>query len=207
MYRPPAFTVDDADEALAMATAIGFGHLVAAGPDGLVSTPLPFLIDADEGLVRAHLARANPILDLAPTDALLIVPGIDAYVSPGWYPSKREHGRVVPTWNYEVVQLHGRLHVHDTAWTDRLVRDLSDHHERSMPQPWTVDDAPADFVERQLRAIVGISLRVERVEAKRKLSQNRDARDAEGAAVGLEARGRRAMATAVRTEHPDLTTS
>lgn len=203
MYQPPAFAVDDDGEALEMARSIGFGHLVAHGADGLVSTPVPFLIDGD-GLVRAHLARANPILSLAPTDALLVVPGLDAYVSPGWYPSKREHGRAVPTWNYEVVHLHGRLQTHATDWTEQLVRDLSDHHERAMPAPWSVDDAPDDFVERQLRAIVGISLEVGRVEAKRKLGQNRSGEDAAGVVAGLESTGHDSIAAAVRARHPDL---
>lgn len=187
-----------------MASAVGFGHLVAHGTAGLVSTPLPFLVDDDGALVRGHLARANPILSVAPATALLVVPGVDAYVSPGWYPSKREHGRVVPTWNYEVVHLHGELRTHDREWTERLVRGLTDHHERTMSTPWSVDDAPGDFVERQLTAIVGISLTVGRVEAKRKLSQNRSHDDAAGAADGMESTGGTTMATAIRRQHHAL---
>ena len=146
-----------------MVRSTGFGHLTVVGADGLVSTPMPLMIDDDASIVRGHLARRNSVLAAAPSDALLIVPLTDAYISPGWYPSKREHGRVVPTWNYEVVHLHGRLVTHDDAWTLGLVRDLTDHHESTMPQPWSVDDAPDDYIEGLLRAIVGVSLTVTRV--------------------------------------------
>ncbi len=117
-----------------MARAAGFGHLVVAGPDRLASTPVPFLISDDGAQVRAHLARPNMIWKLAPCDALLIVPLGDAYISPGWYPSKAEHGKVVPTWNYEVVHLHGRLVAHDdAAWTSTMVSDLTDLNESELP--------------------------------------------------------------------------
>ena len=107
MFLPRPFTEPDRSAAVALAQAVGVGHLVVGGTDGFCSTPMPFLVD-DEGVsVRGHLARPNPLLALLPADALLIVPGTDAYISPSWYPSKREHGRVVPTWNYEVVHLRG----------------------------------------------------------------------------------------------------
>jgi transcriptional regulator len=125
------------------------------------------------------------VLAAAPVDALVIVPISDAYVSPSWYPSKQEHGKVVPTWNYEVVHLHGRLVTHDPDWTLALVRELTDHHEAGLPEPWSVDDAPSEFVDGLLKAIVGVSLEVTRVEAKRKLSQNKPAPDLDGAIAGL----------------------
>lgn len=206
MYLPRHFTENDRDAAVAMTRSAGFGHLTVAGPDGLVSTPVPFLIDDDATLVRAHLARRNPVLATAPTDALLLVPVSDAYVSPSWYPSKAEHGKVVPTWNYEVVHLHGRLAAHDPAWTRQLVRDLTDHHEAGLPTPWSVDDAPDDYTEGLLGAIVGISLEVTRVEAKRKLSQNKASGDLDGAIAGLrsaERRGSHFVADAMDRHRPE----
>lgn len=187
MYRPPHFRVDD-DVALEMVDAVAFGHLVVVGTEGLDATPLPFLLDrrAEGCSIRCHVARANPIWRSAPCDSLLIVPSAGAYVSPSWYPSKAEHGAVVPTWNYEVVHLHGRLVAHhDVAWLGDLVRRLTDRHERDLPVPWSVDDAPPEFVDRQLRAIVGLEVEVVRVEGKRKLSQNRDEADRDGVVTGL----------------------
>lgn len=206
VFMPPAFTESDFAAAVEMVRAARFGHLTVAGPSGLVSTPMPLLVDDDGAMVRGHLAKSNPVLAAAPADAMLIVPGGDAYVSPGWYPSKAEHGRVVPTWNYEVVHLHGHLVTHDPDWTLQLVRDLTEHHEATMPQPWSVDDAPDDFIVGMLKAIVGVSLQVTKIEAKRKLSQNRPAIDLDGAVAGLRATGRAgdvAMADAMELHRPD----
>ena len=186
MYLPQHFREDDTVAAVAMARRAGFGHLVAAGPDGLSSTPLPFLISDAGTQVRAHLARPNSIWKLAPCDALLVVPVDDAYISPSWSPSKAEHGKVVPTWNYEVVHLHGRLVARDDAeWTATMVRDLTDLHEAELPAPWSVDDAPSDYIEQLMRGIVGVELEVVRVEAKRKLSQNKTDTDRAGMIAGL----------------------
>jgi len=147
--------------------------------------------------MRAHFARANPHwrrLDGA--GALMIVPVVDAYLSPSWYPSKHEDPRVVPTWNYEVVHLHATVHVRDDpAFVESVVRALTDLHEtsrvRDAPTPavWSVDDAPAEFIARQLRAIVGVELTIDRVEAKRKLSQNRSEEDRAGVVAGLRSSG------------------
>lgn len=190
MYRPRHFAEDRVDVIVELARSAGFGHLVVNGPGGLVSTPVPFLIDDGATLVRAHLARPNGLWKLAPCDALLIIAVDDAYISPNWYPSKAEHGRVVPTWNYEVVHVHGRLVAHDDAeWIGRQVRDLTDHNEQQLTVPWSVDDAPADYVDQMLRGIVGIELAIERIEGKRKLSQNRDAGDRRGVVAGLAASG------------------
>ncbi len=186
MYLPRHFTEDSTDAAVAMARTAGFGHLVIHGADGLASTPMPFLISDDGASVRGHLARPNAIWRSAPCDALLVVPVSDAYVSPSWYPSKAEHGKVVPTWNYETVHLHGRLIAHDDAeWTERMVRDLTAHHEAPLRSPWSVDDAPADYVAQLMRGVVGIALEVTRIDAKRKLSQNKSAADIAGAIRGL----------------------
>lgn len=206
MFMPRPFVESDLLAATAMARGVGFGHLTLAGADGLISTPLPFLVDDELTVVRGHLARPNPVLAVAPADALLVVPVSDAYVSPSWYPSKQEHGKVVPTWNYEVVHIHGLLSVHDPDWTLQLVRDLTDHHESKMPSPWSVDDAPDSYIDGLLKAIVGISLQVTRVDAKRKLSQNKSTADLDGAIDGLRSvdrRGADGVAEAMERHRPE----
>ena len=124
--------------------------------------------------------------------------GPDAYISPGWYASKAEHGRVVPTWNYVTAHVYGRFVVHDDpVWTEDLVRRLTTKHEAYRDHPWSVDDAPRSFIDGQLRAIVGIELEITRIEAKAKLSQNRPAADVEGVIAGLRERGDKESADAV----------
>ena len=198
MYLPRHFREDDTGTAIEMARSVGFGHLVVHGVDGLSSTPMPFLIADDGAMVRGHLARPNAVWRSAPCEALLVVPVSDAYVSPSWYPSKAEHGKVVPTWNYEVVHLHGRLIAHDDAdWTATMVNDLTDLNEASLPSPWSVHDAPADYIDQLMRGIVGVALEVSRIEAKRKLSQNKSDTDVAGIIAGL-ADSPRSGAEAVR---------
>jgi transcriptional regulator len=120
-------------------------------------------------------------------------------MSPAWYATKREHGRVVPTWNYITAHVYGELVIHDdVAWLEALVRRLTAHHEDGRPAPWSVDDAPTDYIAGQLRAIVGVEIRIERIEAKAKLSQNRSDADFAGSIAGLEASGKPAMAEAMR---------
>jgi transcriptional regulator len=167
-----------AAEAAEFAATVGVGHLVTVTDAGLDSSFVPFLVDrhADGFVVRAHIAAANPQRHAiaAGGAGLLIVQGPDAYVSPGLYPTKQEHGRVVPTWNYALVHLHGRLQpIDDRDRLLALVTALTDRHERRRPDPWAVSDAPADFIDSQLKAIVGVELVVDRVEGKAKLSQNR----------------------------------
>jgi transcriptional regulator len=197
VYRVGAFAQDDPAAVTALARQAGFGHLTVAGADGrLLSTPMPFLISDDAATVRAHLARPNPVWRAAPCRALLIVPVSDAYVSPSWYPSKAEHGKVVPTWNYEVVHVHGALVAHDDpAWVEQLVRDLTDHHEQRLEAPWSVDDAPPDYVAQMVRGIVGIEIVIEELLGKRKLSQNRSAEDGAGVVAGLDGSGTRGATT------------
>ncbi len=193
MYLPPHFAVNDADLVRALIDRARFGHLVTMTADGLDATPLPFVIDDDLTTVRAHIARANPQWRTADgADALLVVPVSDTYVSPRWYPSKAEHGRVVPTWNYEVLHLRGTLTVdHDADTLESIVRALTDREEALLGDPtWSVDDAPADFVAKQLGAIVGITLQVTAIDAKRKLSQNRSDGDRDGVVDGLRSTGR-----------------
>ena len=134
MYRPTAFAEDDLDVVLDMIDQASLAHLVVHTPDGFESSPLPILAEVRDGVVqlRGHLARPNPLWRLAPCDALVIVALSDAYISPSWYPSKAVNGKVVPTWNYEVVHAHGTLVAHDDVeWLERLVRDLTERHERA----------------------------------------------------------------------------
>lgn len=207
MYVPAANAVPDPDEARAMVADVGAATFVTSGEDGFPwATWLPVLWVGDR--VVAHLARANPhwreVADGAP--CLLVVDGPQAYVSPGWYASKAEHGRVVPTWNYESVQLRGRATVHDDPeWLRAVVTDLTDAHEAGRPQPWHVTDAPEAYVAGQLRGIVGLEVVVEQVSAKAKLSQNRSAADQAGVVAGLEASGDPrdgAVAAAMRRRDP-----
>jgi transcriptional regulator len=192
MYRPRAFVEDDIETLLGMIDRASLAHLVAHGPDGFESSPLPVLGAVDErGVVRlrGHLARPNPLWRLAPCDALVVVPLSDAYVSPSWYPAKAEHGKVVPTWNYIAVHAYGALAIVDDAeWLRRLVTRLTDLHESFSAVPWKVTDAPAAFVDQMLKGIVGIELKLTRLEGKWKLSQNRPETDQAGTVAGLEAR-------------------
>lgn len=190
----------------------GAADLVTLTPEGLVATMLPFIYvppagDGDgaheahgaRGALHGHLARNNPQWKLESVgEALAIVRGPDSYITPGWYASKAEHGRVVPTWNYVTAHVYGRLVVHDDpVWTEDLVRRLTAKHEAYREHPWAVDDAPRAYVEGQLRAIVGISLEITRIEAKAKLSQNRPPADVDGVIAGLRERGDRESADAV----------
>src|SRR5919202_3080679 len=201
MYVPAAFAMSD-EEVRALLARHGAADLVTSTSQGLLATMLPFVFDPDageRGALLGHVARNNPQWREAVTgEALVIVRGPDAYVSPSWYVSKAEHGRVVPTWNYVTAHVYGRLVVHDDAtWVEALVRRLTEKHEGGRVHPWSVDDAPARFVEGQLRAIVGVELLITRIEAKAKLSQNRPEADVAGVIAGLDARGERATADAV----------
>jgi transcriptional regulator len=206
MYVPAHFAADDAAVHELLAHH-GAADLVTATPQGLLCTLLPFVYDPDagpRGALLGHLARNNdqwaqPVVG----EALVIVRGPDAYVTPNWYASKAEHGRVVPTWNYVTAHVYGRLVVHDDpVWVGGLVRRLTDRHEADNPKPWSVDDAPGAFIAGQLRAIVGVELIISRVEAKFKLSQNRSEADVTGIIEGLEARGDVAGAAAMRANNP-----
>lgn len=196
MYLPDYFRPSDADVAELLAS-MGAGELVTATGAGILATMLPLIWEPADGSadgrgrLMGHLARKNrQWQEPALGEALVIVRGPDAYISPAWYETKREHGRVVPTWNYVTAHLHGRLVIHDDpAWCERNVRALVERHERGRPEPWSVDDAPPPYIDGQLRAIVGVEVIVSRIEAKSKLSQNRSAADVLGAIAGLEAVG------------------
>ena len=158
------------------------------------------------GALLGHVAIKNDQWrEPALGESLAIVRGADAYISPSWYPAKREHGRVVPTWNYVTIHAYGRLVVHqDPAWLEANVRRLVEAHEGARPTPpapWSVDDAPRSYIEGQLKAIVGVELLIDRLEAKSKLSQNRSDADIEGTIAGLEADGERGVSAAIRRVH------
>ncbi len=194
MYIPAAFREDDPAHLRALIRAHPLATLVVQGDGGLVANHLPLLLHERDGRValRGHVARANPLWrslgDGCP--ALAVFHGPQAYVSPGWYPSKRVDGRVVPTWNYAVVHAHGTLAaIDDPAWVHGLVCALTDVHEAQQPEPWAVSDAPDDFVEQMVRAVVGIELAVARLEGKWKMSQNRAAADRDGVVQGLRGLG------------------
>ena len=193
MYIPRFNVMDDPAEIRAFVESIGSAEVVTVGGDGTpVATLLPILWSADGGTVIAHFARANPHWRQIEDGSrfLAIIAGPQAYISPSWYAEKAEHGRVVPTWNYSAVLLRGTVRVHDDpAWVREAVTSLTDHHEQPREQPWAVTDAPETYVEKNLKAIVGLEMLVERVEAKAKLSQNRSDADRAGVVAGLRAEG------------------
>jgi len=203
MYVPKHFAADD-ETIHELLVNHGAADLVTMTPDGLVATMLPFVYDSSRHALLGHLARNNdqwqrPVIG----EALVIMRGPDAYITPQWYASKREHGRVVPTWNYVTAHVYGTLTVHDDpAWVEDLVRRLAQHHEAGRPEPWSVDDAPERYFTGQLRAIVGIELAISRIEAKVKLSQNRPAADIDGVVEGLRADGDEVTAAAVAVHRP-----
>lgn len=183
MYVPAHFQATPQQLSAVLADP-GLAELVTPGPDGLVATPLPMLYQPAEdglGVLQGHVARNNPHWRAAINaagESLAIVRGPDAYISPSWYRSKAEHGRVVPTWNYLSVHLYGRLVVHEsTDWLLELVTRLTAVHEAAAGSTWQPTDAPSAYLEGQLRAIVGLELVISRVEAKAKLSQNRSVAD------------------------------
>ncbi len=202
MYVPPAYRETRADVLHALVRAHPLGTLVTAGAAGLTANLIPFdLVETAGGTVlRAHLARANPQCDelRSGAETLVIFQGPEAYVTPSWYAAKAEHGRVVPTWNYAVVQVRGRPQVFDAPdWLAAQVGRLTEGHEAGRAHPWAVSDAPETFIAGQLRAIVGLEIPVERIEGKWKMSQNRSEADRSGVAEGLRAEGAEAAADLV----------
>jgi transcriptional regulator len=193
MYTPSAFAITDLHELQQQILGTRLALLVTHGEQGLQASHLPLLLNTDEGpngTLYGHFAKANPQWKELQNgaEALVIFAGADAYVSPGFYPSKAEHGKVVPTWNYVAVHAYGTAEVFTDA--DRLltlVSALTDRHEAGSAQPWKVADAPADYIDGMLKAIVGFALPIQRLEGKRKLSQNRNTADIAGVREGLSA--------------------
>jgi transcriptional regulator len=194
MYLPEQFRVDDVAALHALMRARPFATLVSAGADGLMATHLPTVLTdgGPYGTIECHVARANPHWRAfaGGAEALLIFQGPEGYVTPNWYASKAEHGKVVPTWNYAVVHAHGRAEaMDDVAWLRRHVGELTAQQEASEAKPWAVTDAPDSFIAGMARAIVGIRLPIARLEGKWKMSQNRELEDRKGVVAGLGRRG------------------
>ncbi|WEN16653.1 FMN-binding negative transcriptional regulator [Rhodanobacter sp. AS-Z3] len=187
MYTPKPFEETRADVLAGLMRAYPFATVVANTANGFVANHLPF--EQVDGVLHGHVARGNELVQMDGTEVLLVFRGPDGYISPNWYPTKHETGREVPTWNYAVVHVHGRLRViDDAAWLRVLLERLTDHHEANQPRPWKITDAPEDHIEKSLRAIVGLEVVVDRVEGKFKLSQNHPARNRAGAVAGLRER-------------------
>ena len=207
MYVPEAFAEIRPEVLQRLMHDAPLGMLVTHADGALEANHLPFLLDADRGgagPLLAHVARANPIWrQVRDGDAVLVVfRGAQGYVSPNWYPSKQETHRHVPTWNYEVVHAHGRIRVRDDATFVRgVVARLTRRHEATEPAPWKMTDAPADYIDEMLTRIVGLEVELTRLEGKRKLSQNRDARDHANIVATLESRGD-ALAAAMKRDAP-----
>ena len=191
MYNPSSFAIKDLDDLRQQLLVTRLAMVVTHGDQGLQASHLPLLFKPDEGpngTLYGHFARANPQWKelQSGAEALVIFAGADAYVSPGFYPSKAEHGKVVPTWNYVAVHAYGTADVFtDAERLLNLVSALTDRHEAGRALPWKVVDAPADYIDGMLKAIVGFALPIQRLEGKRKLSQNRSAEDIAGVREGL----------------------
>jgi transcriptional regulator len=195
MYTPPAFRDDDLRSLRATIRAARLAILVTATAEGPLATNLPLFLDENEGehgVIYGHVAKANPHWRVPPVgEALAMFMGPDAYVTPAWYQTKQETGKVVPTWNYVAVHAHGPIEFFEDA--DRLlevVTRLTNLHEGERSAPWAVSDAPADFIQSQLKGIVGLRMPITRLEGKRKMSQNRNEADRVGVVSGLSSSDR-----------------
>ena len=203
MYTPAHFDEPRAEVLQALIQAHPLGLLVTHGAGGLDANHIPFELEpqhGNAGLLRAHVARANPVWQQvqAGDEVLVVFRAGEAYVSPNWYPSKHEAHRQVPTWNYQAVHVHGRITVHDDVrWVRGLVARLTRRHEAAEPCPWKMGDSAPEFIDGLLAAIVGLEVEITRIEGKRKLSQNKEVRDIEGAAAALDARGETIVSAAM----------
>jgi transcriptional regulator len=207
MYIPEHFKPTD-DDVLSLLRDHGAVDLITVTVRGLLATLLPMAWDepgsrpglGEHGALLGHVAIKNDQWrEPAIAESMAIVRGPDAYISPSWYVAKREHGRVVPTWNYVTIHAYGRLVIHeDPSWLEANVRRLVETFEGARDAPWGVDDAPRPYIEGQLRAIVGVELLIDRLEAKSKLSQNRSEADIDGTIAGLEADGDTGVSAAMR---------
>ena len=204
MYIPRHFSVSDeiAREFLAKTTS---GHLVTNTADGLRATFIPVHFRPTTDSLIGHLARGNEQWSKhAHGETLFIATAIDSYISPTWYASKKEHGKVVPTWDYMMAHIYGELSIHDDVeWLRAAVSELTDSFEQNRSQPWKVSDAPEDYVAGQLRAIVGVELKVSRLEVSFKMSQNKTKADLDGVIAGLASDGKSQIASLVDQLRPD----
>ena len=202
MYQPAAFREDRLEILHALIRSHPLATLITAGEGGLIANLVPFIVTeaGDKGTLRAHIAKANGQVNAlrAGAETLVVFQGPEAYITPSWYTSKREHGRVVPTWNYVVVQVRGTPRViDDAAWLRNQIDALTSSQEKHRNPAWKVSDAPAEFISGQLGAIIGIEIPVATIDGKWKVSQNRSAADRRGVQDGLQTEGRLDMATLV----------
>lgn len=197
MYLPSYHTQPDANAAYTLIAAHPLGAWVCPSAEGLVANHIPFIFEASRGVcgtLLGHVSKANPVwrqLNLAEAQpSVVMFQGPQAYITPNWYPSKAEHGKVVPTWNYSVAHAHGTARaVHDAAWLLDLLTRLTAANEAAQPMPWQVQDAPPDFINRLLAAVVGIEIPIDRLECKLKVSQDEALADRLGTVAGLNAKG------------------
>jgi transcriptional regulator len=213
LYQPPHHREERLHLQHELIRRYPLGTLVTLGAEGLTANPVPFILDASRGkygLLQAHLARANAQWrDFDPgVDALVIFQGAQTYITPSWYATKRETGKVVPTWNYVTVQVHGSLRVvEDRDWLAKQIAALTVLNEAGRQTPWSVHDAPTPFIEAQLKGIIGIEISISRIEGKWKVSQNRPEADRRGVVAGLLDEGDEAsrdMAELVRHGRAEL---
>jgi transcriptional regulator len=199
VYQPPHFREERREVLNGLIRSHPLATLVSDGPEGLDANHIPMILDEERDVLLCHVARGNDLAKGRRREVLALFQGPQAYVTPGWYETKREHGKVVPTWNYAVVHVHGTLTVHDDRdWLLRHVSRLTDRHEQGRAEPWQVSDAPEAYIAAQLKGIVGLEIAIRRIEGKWKVSQNRPAADRAGVAVGFDA-AEPAMAGLVRT--------
>lgn len=203
MYIPAHFSENRPEELHRIINEHPLGALVTHTSQGLDANHIPFEFDAGKGphgTLQAHIARNNPLKDIADdAEVMVIFRSVDAYISPNWYPSKHETHRQVPTWNYEVVHAHGRIRIiDDEKFIRGVVARLTRKHEASEPRPWKMGDAPLYYMDQMVRMIVGLEIEVTRLEGKRKLSQNREARDIAGAINALSEKNREDIASQMK---------
>jgi len=191
MYQPSAFREERLETLHELIRAHPLATLITAGPGGLIANFVPFILAdmGDKGTLRAHIAKANDQVNALAVGAetLVVFHGPEAYITPSWYVSKKEHGRVVPTWNYAVIQVRGTPRVlDDPAWLRTQIGALTAAQESQRPEPWNVTDAPEPFIDGQMRAIIGVEIPILTIEGKWKVSQNRSAADRQGVYEGLK---------------------
>jgi transcriptional regulator len=201
MYAPPVFREDRVDVMQDLMRAHPFATLITIEDGQLNANHIPFALHieggSEFGILRGHVARPNPVWSEfdAAIDALVVFQGAHHYVTPSWYPSKAEHGKVVPTWNYAIVHAQGPLRaVEDPDWLLAHLHTMTDGQETGRDAPWNVDDAPPDYIEKMVRGIVGLEIPITRLDGKWKMSQNRNAADRAGVVAGLAAEGTEAAA-------------
>jgi transcriptional regulator len=195
MYQPPLFRETRPDVLHALIRAHPLGTLISSGEDGPIANPLPFVLDSavePHGRLRVHLTKANPqwrvLADNPGAPVLVVFQGVDGYITPSWYETKRETGKVVPTWNYAMVQVRGTARViEDATRLAQQIGDLTGLHENKRQEPWAVSDAPDAYIQSQIKGIVGIEIDIAEISGKWKVSQNRPVADRAGVAQGLDA--------------------